>query len=724
MTTDSNDFLGKGLYEIANFIYEPWKKQETRNYKTIFIGLGVLFSIDTIRIILRNFVNKQQEPINEFILSSIPYANPFTQIFNLYHFTTNKMQYVYWNLFYQKEYQKGDEDKSGVTVQTIITKPTETFISNIIRYIEHPENNSSYTISYDNEMTFDENNKPIYAITYNNIEIRFEDVMVKINNMKMLNGKMIGGNELWFTDEMVDEIYGMRSAQYSKQQGVFNAINDCIVELQYNHYCDTSYRIKITEILHAKFAYCQNKNAMLSIAFYLLNICSTNEIDNIPDKNKQVAFAIAEIIFLYANNDVANKIIDNTKIFMMKNYNLNFDRTWLYNDGSIHTSSLCFKNSKFSVIDLLQTKIGKYLIDFYSGKASGQQFHLHITTKHTKNDTIKIFDRFTSYVNSKSKIQSSNSTINIHEIKFLEKVQINQLYTQYMQQKQKLEEEKTPYNKIVELLGAEPAKTISTENITKELVVTHNGTREYSFENLFLQNNKDVELLKICTNFKKNKQRSKELGQLNKLCILLYGEAGTGKSSTINAIASEFGRDLFFTNIGNCNDDDLKNIFEYVNLKHAGGGIIVIEDIDAQTDAVLSRQIDATNGNGGIKLATLLNLLDGAGSFDESIVIITTNHPENLSQALMRDGRINAKFEMGKCDYCQIRKMFKRYIERDIDNNVLCQIKEYKFIPATIIERLKMFISNVDDESDEVIMKPFLTSVSSGNITDDESSYH
>lgn len=721
MTTDSNDFLGKGLYEIANFIYEPWKKQETRNYKTIFIGLGVLFSIDTIRIILRNFVNKQQEPINEFILSSIPYANPFTQIFNLYHFTTNKMQYVYWNLFYQKEYQKGDEDKSGVTVQTIITKPTETFISNIIRYIEHPENNSSYTISYDNEMTFDENNKPIYAITYNNIEIRFEDVMVKINTMKMLNGKMIGGNELWFTDEMVDEIYGMRTAQYYDQSGIFIAINSVAVELRYGN---GIYRIEISEILHRNYTYCIDKSAMLSIAFYLLNIYSINKIKYIPVKNKRVAFAIAEIIFFYATNDVANKIIDDTKTFMMKNYNLNFDKTILYYSGLSCGNSEYFKNRNFSATNLLQTKIGKYLSDFCNGKTSAQQLYLHITTKHTKNDTIKIFDRFTSYVNSKSKIQSSNSTINIHEIKFLEKVQINQLYTQYMQQKQKLEEEKTPYNKIVELLGAEPAKILSTENITKELVVTHNGTREYSFENLFLQNNKDVELLKICTNFKKNKQRSKELGQLNKLCILLYGEAGTGKSSTINAIASEFGRDLFFTNIGNCNDDDLKNIFEYVNLKHAGGGIIVIEDIDAQTDAVLSRQIDATNGNGGIKLATLLNLLDGAGSFDESIVIITTNHPENLSQALMRDGRINAKFEMGKCDYCQIRKMFKRYIERDIDNNVLCQIKEYKFIPATIIERLKMFISNVDDESDEVIMKPFLTSVSSGNITDDESSYH
>jgi chaperone BCS1 len=181
------------------------------------------------------------------------------------------------------------------------------------------------------------------------------------------------------------------------------------------------------------------------------------------------------------------------------------------------------------------------------------------------------------------------------------------------------------------------------------------------------------------------------LGIPNKLCLLLHGEPGTGKTTTIITTASYFGRDIFYVSLKNISNNDLKMIFDYVNEKHSNQGIIVLNNLDS-----------------GLTLDFFLNVLDGTLTSNNSIVIMTTNHLDKINPVIYRAGRVDSLIEMKKSDHTQIKKMFKRFISRDIDDKILSQIEEFKYEPAKIIFRLKEFIKNTDT-TDEEIMCPFIT---------------
>lgn len=111
--------------------------------------------------------------------------------------------------------------------------------------------------------------------------------------------------------------------------------------------------------------------------------------------------------------------------------------------------------------------------------------------------------------------------------------------------------------------------------------------------------------------------------------------------------------------------------------------------------------------NTGITLEHLLNLLDGMLTYNDSIVIITTNHLDKLDPALYRAGRMDKLIEMKRCDRYQIRKIFRRFIMRDISTEVLEKIQEDKYTPAEIIFHIKMYVKK-REETDAIIMMPFL----------------
>jgi len=90
--------------------------------------------------------------------------------------------------------------------------------------------------------------------------------------------------------------------------------------------------------------------------------------------------------------------------------------------------------------------------------------------------------------------------------------------------------------------------------------------------------------------FKENKELMKEFGFDNKLNILLYGEPGTGKTTTIMAIASYLQKDIYYVNLKEVKTNkDIHMVFEHVNKNVTSGGIIVLEDVDCMSDVVLKR---------------------------------------------------------------------------------------------------------------------------------------
>jgi chaperone BCS1 len=150
---------------------------------------------------------------------------------------------------------------------------------------------------------------------------------------------------------------------------------------------------------------------------------------------------------------------------------------------------------------------------------------------------------------------------------------------------------------------------------------------------------------------------------------LLYGPPGTGKSSLSLSIAGACDLDIYILNISSVDDSSLGELFTELPT-HC---VILLEDIDA-VDTTQSRQrgtvktgqdetSSSTKGKsqGRVSLSALLNVLDGVGSQEGRVLIMTTNHAERLDAALIRPGRVDMKLELG-------------YTNQDINARLFCAL--------------------------------------------------
>ncbi|CAA7264031.1 unnamed protein product [Cyclocybe aegerita] len=172
---------------------------------------------------------------------------------------------------------------------------------------------------------------------------------------------------------------------------------------------------------------------------------------------------------------------------------------------------------------------------------------------------------------------------------------------------------------------------------------------------------------------------------------LLHGPPGTGKSSTIYALAGELGLEIFSLSLAsNFVDDAFLARAVAAVPKHA---IFLIEDIDcafptprdADDDDGNASMMGMGNFGGGmvmsamgpvmsgaarktslVTLSGLLNVLDGVGSEEGKIFFATTNHIEHLDPALIRPGRIDKKIQYKLATQAQAEALFLRFYPEDL----------------------------------------------------------
>ncbi|KAF2730309.1 P-loop containing nucleoside triphosphate hydrolase protein, partial [Polyplosphaeria fusca] len=164
---------------------------------------------------------------------------------------------------------------------------------------------------------------------------------------------------------------------------------------------------------------------------------------------------------------------------------------------------------------------------------------------------------------------------------------------------------------------------------------------------------------------------------------LLYGPPGTGKTSLTQAIASEFNVPLYLVNLSNMTDQELDHAFTM--LPHRC--VVVFEDIDSmgivrenkmkqkepsnpqmqrtQREFTPSDSSDKPKPKTLVTLSGLLNVIDGAGAKDGRLLIMTSNAPDSLDEALIRDGRIDMEIYMKKSDAIMAAITFKRCFGSD-----------------------------------------------------------
>ncbi len=174
---------------------------------------------------------------------------------------------------------------------------------------------------------------------------------------------------------------------------------------------------------------------------------------------------------------------------------------------------------------------------------------------------------------------------------------------------------------------------------------------------------------------------------------LFHGPPGTGKSSLAWAIAGVFGLDIYCISLVDptLTEEDLGMMFTTLPRRC----VVLLEDIDsaglskrqeeeivekpkpedeaaAKISAEITRAIKSVQKGGqnskenqGISLSGLLNAIDGVASHEGRVLIMTTNFPDKLDEALIRPGRVDMKVKFTNATRSQICELFTRMYSAD-----------------------------------------------------------
>lgn len=113
---------------------------------------------------------------------------------------------------------------------------------------------------------------------------------------------------------------------------------------------------------------------------------------------------------------------------------------------------------------------------------------------------------------------------------------------------------------------------------------------------------------------------------------LFRGVPGCGKTTVPRALAAHFNLDLWYMPLSDIpGDTDILRQIAQIR-----SGILLLEDVDV-FDAATSR----TEGDKRVTMSGLLNALDGVATPPGLVTIMTSNHADQLDEALTRDGRVD-----------------------------------------------------------------------------------
>jgi predicted AAA+ superfamily ATPase len=150
--------------------------------------------------------------------------------------------------------------------------------------------------------------------------------------------------------------------------------------------------------------------------------------------------------------------------------------------------------------------------------------------------------------------------------------------------------------------------------------------------------------------FLKSEDEYDAFGIPYKKTYLLTGVPGSGKTSLIKALCNEIHYNLGIMSMSRDMDNaTIQSSFRNIDPKT----VLLLEDIDCLFEKRTSVETPS------FTFSNLLNILDGVLFKHGLIVFITTNHPEKLDHALLRQGRTDLIVELNYPSRTEIEKLFR-----------------------------------------------------------------
>ncbi len=199
---------------------------------------------------------------------------------------------------------------------------------------------------------------------------------------------------------------------------------------------------------------------------------------------------------------------------------------------------------------------------------------------------------------------------------------------------------------------------------------------------------------------------------------LFHGPPGTGKSSLAWAIAGVFGLDIYCISLVDptLTEEDLGMMFTGLPRRC----VVLLEDIDAaglnkrqdDEETEVSKEEDTASKMGaeitkafkavrsndkekqGITLSGLLNAIDGVASHEGRVLVMTTNFPDKLDDALIRPGRIDMKIPFTNATKAQITELFTRMYSPDAPKSSIPEKITLGPVPTKTMQSANGVITN------------------------------
>jgi len=427
----------------------------------------------------------------------------------------------------------------------------------------------------------------------------------------------------------------------------------------------------------------------LSVIYYIMNYCA-NEINSITE-------------IISDNKDLSNY------------YSENSDNDYIYIPISNKKILMCNKNKIYCQVNILESNNDEESNSANKfNKLKQKSYILTITTEYGNINIIRGFLKECNIIFEKSKIKSETDKKYIFVYDKCEKTDSNM-------------------EVLFNTFNMEHNKELNTN------IFFENKDKLINYINPFIYNPEEI------TNI--SEERYKRSGFTFKAGLLFYGSPGCGKTSTIKAILKYTKRHGIVINLNRIKTcDELENIFRkryFENREMSGKELCyILEDCDAISEnsnsIIASRKknnnltnidtliddslnkreiidnfisnivkIPKSEPDDTVNLSCFLNILDGIIELHGVMVIMTTNYPDKIDDALIRPGRFDFKYEFKKASCKIIREMLKFKFELSelemVKYDNILKIKDELLSPAQI-QAICFQNSNIIDCINELVL--------------------